>query len=132
MGLKLKSKLTGITGELRYRAGEEEPIEVVIKESGNVFSYETLGALLNDWTEFIVREPLIEDEKIRKAVRAWAEAAGATSIVVFDCNNAPCLKVDEIEFAENGGRVSISFKTSEKIDTSKAYTIEELCGEEEA
>ena len=76
-------------------------------------------------------EPLIKDEKIRKAVRAWAEV----------------LKVDEVEFY--GSETWIGFRTkligyewSSKFELDysgskntfvafKKYTIAELCGEEE-
>lgn len=70
-------------------------------------------------------EPLIKDEKIRKAVRAWAEA----------------LKVDTIRFDRvsqgfSFGNVnlysSINFDgfVFDLID-GRIYTIAELCGEEE-
>ena len=91
----------------------------------------SLTKINEEWEDYKPVEPLIKDEKIRKAVRAWAEANVATSIVVFDCNNGVSLKIDEMEFAENGGRASISFNTREDIDTSRPYYIEELCGEEE-
>lgn len=66
-------------------------------------------------------EPLIIDEKIRKAVRAWAELCG----------------VDKCHFEHNAGSFAsrwygISLPTSnygEDIE-SGVYTIIELCGEE--
>ena len=68
------------------------------------------------------KEPLIKDEKIRKAVRAWAELCG----------------IDRCYFEHNEGSFaskwySISLPTSkhgEDIE-SGTYTIAELCGEEE-
>ena len=67
-------------------------------------------------------EPLIKDEKIRKAVRAWAELCG----------------IDRCYFEHNEGSFAskwygISLPTSkhgEDIE-SGTYTIAELCGEEE-
>lgn len=129
--MKLRNKKTGEMGELHYYPDKDYHFAVEAKDPTQTRIYETLAKLIEDWEDYKPKEPLIKDEKIRKAVRAWAEASGTTSIVVFDCNNAPCMKIDEMEFAENGGRVSIAFKTSEKIDTSKAYTVTELCGEEQ-
>lgn len=67
------------------------------------------------------QEPLIKDEKIRKAVRAWAELCG----------------IDRCYFEHNDGSFAskwygISLPTSkhgEDIE-SGTYTIAELCGEE--
>ena len=80
--------------------------------------------ILTDWFEEI-EEPLIKDEKIRKAVRAWAEA-----------NNF----LDEIEVHSltAGTRFSIGHYDIEflgyfiyDLESNKTYTIDELCGEEE-
>ena len=77
-------------------------------------------------------EPLIKDKRIRKAVRAWAEANGIKEIIIFDhCNNAPYTPVGAVEFAGNASRLKILFRTEEQFDTNRIYTIEELCGEEE-
>lgn len=122
--MKLRNKKTGEILAVQHK------VALLHFSNGTTSSYHSLAELNEEWEDYKPAEPLIKDPKIRKAVRAWAEAIGATSIVVFDCNNAPCLKINEMEFAENGGRASISFKTIEKIDMNKAYTIEELCGEE--
>ena len=130
--MKLRNKKTGeIVDAWSFYYGDKSISLKYFTDDGQVnLEYYSLSELNDEWEDYKPKEPLIKDWKIRKAVRAWAEASGATSIVVFDCNNAPCLKIDEMEFAENGGRASISFKTSEKIGTNKAYTIEELCGED--
>lgn len=67
-------------------------------------------------------EPLIKDEKIRKAVRAWAEVHGET------------------EFDVNGGCLVTTFKGLHSLlemdvrcswTRNGIYTMDELCGEEE-
>ena len=88
-----------------------------------------------DWVERVFKlelaEPLIKDEKIRKAVRAWAEANSIKEIIIFDCgNNAPYTPVGAVEFAGNASRLKILFRTEERFDTNRIYTIEELCGDE--
>lgn len=69
-------------------------------------------------------EPLIKDPKIRKAVRAWAEANGIDDIVSY-------ILEDGIEFAGNATKINIRFVQPLIIDTDRRYTIAELCGEEE-
>jgi acetylornithine deacetylase/succinyl-diaminopimelate desuccinylase-like protein len=69
-------------------------------------------------------EPLIKDEKIRKAVRAWAEANGIT----------------EVEYDKAGGTLvalhkpaKIKFNDSLDLNANEwaILAIAELCGEEE-
>ena len=64
-------------------------------------------------------EPLIKDEKVRKAVRAWAEATGTTSI---------CYWGGELESEQNDSKIEFDGLDVEFGDN---YTIAELCGEEE-
>ena len=74
-----------------------------------------------------LKEPLIKDEKVRKAVRAWAEAEEIEK--VFLCDDLvwgePMVRI-----AEDTVHHEISFKGSLKIKCG-AYTITELCGEKE-
>lgn len=65
-------------------------------------------------------EPLIKDEKIRKAVRVWAEVTGTTRVNVW---------AGTIESRQNDAR--IYFDLNMLIDDGDDYTIVELCGEEE-
>lgn len=88
-------------------------------------TYQSLAELNSEWEDYAPKEPIIKDEKIRKAVRAWAEA-----------NNF----LDEIEVHSltAGTRFSIGHYDIEflgyfiyDLESNKTYTIEELCGEEE-
>ena len=69
-------------------------------------------------------EPLIKDEKIRKAVRAWAEACGADKVAIA---NNYCLTTEEDEDVE----IVFTLPIFEGMDDDDFYTIAELCGEEE-
>ena len=72
-------------------------------------------------------EPLIKDEKIRKAVRAWADACGTKQIKY---SIAPNQYYD----ADMGTGFSIKFLTKPVeayLEEGKIYTIDELCGKEE-
>ena len=80
--------------------------------------------ILTDWFEEIKpAEPLIKDEKIRKAVRAWAEANDITEINVASSGYELWGGIDDwcIHFGGN------PFKDIEPLK----YTIAELCGEDE-
>lgn len=74
------------------------------------------------WTKR--KEPLIEDEKIRKAVRAWAEANSITQ-VSYDAgwNSFRCSEF-VISF-------DYDFDRHDGLEDEKSYTIAELCGEED-
>lgn len=65
--------------------------------------------------------PLIKDDKIRKAVRAWAEANNAGRV---DIQNNYCLSTVE-DADEDIVFASPIFKD---IDHNVSYTITELCG----
>lgn len=71
------------------------------------------------------QEPLIKDEKVRKAVRAWAEACGVRTAVFY------LFGVDSEFWNNDDNNVSISFNFPLKLEDGRAYTIPELCGEEE-
>ena len=70
-------------------------------------------------------EPLIKDEKIRKAVRAWAEANDIDKVFV---QNNYCLSSEEDEEVEI---VFASPVFKEFADADDFIAIAELCGEEE-
>lgn len=72
------------------------------------------------------KKPLIKDERIRKAVRAWAEACG------YD---GACIVEYDKRFNELSGIAHTTVIALGEIDFDledrKRYTIAELCGEEE-
>ena len=72
-------------------------------------------------------EPLIKDEKIRKAVRAWAEANGVFEVMVAH----PSFNTTTIASISDPYK-QISFSNERAfLPKDKVYTIAELCGEEE-
>lgn len=80
---------------------------------------------LSVWEE--VKEPLIKDEKIRKAVRAWAEACGLRYVTYKQASN-------EFYDPDTRGAFAIKFKlipVEVYLEDGECYTIAELCGEEE-
>lgn len=70
------------------------------------------------------QEPLIKDEKIRKAVRAWAEAQGLTEVYLASNGYEIYGGVDDWVMQFEGEPFPFA-------DKNRLYTISELCGEEE-
>ena len=104
---KLRRELSTI-----YTGGKR----IVVYNNGDV-EEENLG-------EEAPAEPLIKDEKIRKAVRAWAEANHVTR-VKYDAswNSFRCTDF-VIGF-------DYDFDRHDGLEDEESYTIAELCGEEE-
>ena len=95
-------------------------------------TYHSIEGVCEDWEDYKPTEPLIKDEKIRKAVRAWAEAFGVTNAYVVGIGDGK----DYIELyaQDNGitdGRIRMSISTQNGVWIGKEYTITELCGEEQ-
>lgn len=86
-------------------------------------TYQSLAELNSEWEDYAPKEPIIKDEKIRKAVRAWAEANDITEVNVASSGYELWGGIDDwcIHFGGN------PFKNIKPLK----YTIEELCGEEE-
>lgn len=69
-------------------------------------------------------EPLIKDDKIRKAVRAWAEANNAGRVAI---QNNYCLSTE----GDADEDIVFCIPIFKDLDHNVSYTITELCGEEE-
>ena len=75
-------------------------------------------------------EPLIKDMKIRKAVRAWADANNINSKHYYETD----VSFDSVEHCFTWIDTSIQFNEIaglENLEHGKKYTIAELCGEGE-
>lgn len=112
--MKLRNKKTGGLANC-------EPIEV--KTDAGFHDYYSLAELNEYWEDYKPSDPLIKDEKIRKAVRAWAEANGIGGCICKE-------EIHCITFETERG-MFISFEDDDPIPPEGNYTIDELCGEEE-
>ena len=102
-----------------------EPIEV--KTDAGFHDYYSLAELNSEWEDYAPKEPLIKDEKIRKAVRAWAEACRLTHVTYKLASN-------EFYDADTRGKFAIKFTLipiEVYLKDGESYTIAELCGEDE-
>ena len=91
--------------------------------------YYSLAELNEDWEDYRPVDPLIKDEKIRKAVRAWAEANEREYLLVIKSGG-------RLEVSDGSPHlIYISFNadndTLKSLDDRTYYPIAELCGEEE-
>ena len=86
--------------------------------------YNSLAELNEEWEDYGLAEPLIKDEKIRKAVRAWAEAQGLTKVYLASDGYEIYGGIDDWTIQFKGNPFPLA-------DKDKIYTIAELCGEEE-
>lgn len=128
--MKLRNKMTGEICELghirqAWREGKDGGMGYMFLKAGdnNGIIYNSLAEMMDEWEDYKPAEPLIKDEKIRKAVRAWAEANGEEDNIVFARN---CEYSDYMFYTNGGGNICFE----QGIDlTTGSYTIAELCGE---
>lgn len=101
--------------------------EVIILIDHTFDNYNSLAGMMDEWEDYEPAGPLIKDEKIRKAVRAWAEVNRINSKhsdITFDFTEHRLKWVaTSIEFNMITGL--------ENLKDGESYSIAELCGEEE-
>ena len=127
--MKLRNKNTGEIIDLdianiKAQFGAISVIPEPVKLGGDEFVYHSLAEINKDWEDYEPKEPLIKDEKIRKAVRAWAEANEITQVSHDACWNAFRCTDFVIAF-------DYDFDRHDGFEDMKSYAIDELCGEEE-
>ena len=128
--MRLRNKKTGEVVE-SFKSGPIDlyfyPSEHKVGDDIERETYQSLAELNADWEDYKPAEPLIKDEKIRKAVRAWAEA-NEISQAQFDRYTSGFSASDDghnlLSMISFDGFVFMF------VD-GKYYTIDELCGEEE-
>lgn len=127
--MKLRNKKTGEVREGR--------VEVIFQNNDKFpnplerHAVESFAELNEEWEDYEPAEPLIKDEKTRKAVRAWAEA---NKIEENNCYSTKTLEFNRAEHRLQWIDVSIEFNEPEcleNLENGRKYTIDELCGEGE-
>ena len=126
--MKLRNKKTGkiIEYSISLNQWSEDDQEWYL--FGN---YDSIDELKEEWEDYAKKEPLIKDEKIRKAVRAWAEMLGADKArVVYHAEFIqPYTTIyarDELD--EYRLEIPCEIVGARNI----GYSITELCGSEDA
>lgn len=117
----LRNKKTGQEGNFIINKDHFECVDLDC-----VQFYFSLSELLDEWEDYKPTEPLIKDKKIRKAVRAWAEAN--------EISQAQFHRYISGFSASDDGHNLLSMISFDgfvfMFVDGKYYTIDELCGEE--
>lgn len=93
--------------------------------------YDSLAELTDKWEDYKPIEPLIKDEKIRKAVRAWAKANEAFWASTYkSCSDGNYWYIRAFNDTERGIDIDFWGELPKELIDCKCYTIAELCGEE--
>ena len=116
--MKIRNKKTG---EIIDSKRQVMALIVVRTDDREVDGYSSLAELNTDWEDYKPAEPLIKDEKIRKAVRAWAEVCDVERCY-YDGFGEFAIRQCGVKFRGRGLVIDIR---------SGNYDIAELCGEEE-
>lgn len=126
--MRLRNKKTGEIVErssivtLRYKISSSSSSLVEAEEFGSI------EQLNEEWEDYEPKEPLIKDEKIRKAVRVWLEYCHVQLVNHYLCDGNSCFT-----FTDEGGNdcsLDFTFRIG-NLESNTDYTITELCGEEE-
>ena len=134
--MKLRNKKTGEIADLDdwTLTGANDCITIESDtDKKKIFDYHSLAELNEEWEDYKPAEPLIKDERIRKAVRAWAEANGNKVFEVqvsYQSYGDGSWSLRETTSEEDCGLAFIG-KIPGELDLGSRYTIDELCGEEE-
>mgnify|MGYP003470534337 FL=1 len=128
--MRLRNKNTGEIGELHYEPDKEYHFTVATEDPADMAIYRSLAELNEEWEDYKPKEPLIKDEKIRKAIRAWAEANDINSGHYYNTD----IKFNATEHRLQWIQTAIEFNDImglDNLEDGEKYTIDELCGEEE-
>ena len=128
--MKLRNKKTGEIVEVESSRSTIGSIGIYYegKDGWVGTDFFSLAELNAEWEDYKPAEPLIKEEKIRKAVRAWAEVNSIKeALYAVRTDGRLCVLTDM-------GNYDFSIEFVGWIPTLKdgeVYTIAELCGEEE-
>ena len=117
--MKLRNKKTG---EIK----EVQPI--------TIGGFRSLAELNEEWEDYKPTEPLIKDEEIRKAIRAWAKMNDIRFIHMCSREDKRNARIVGQNAEGRTFTMEINDEYNVRVsfgDYKECYTIAELCGEEE-
>lgn len=132
--MKLKNKNTGEIVEAESCNSYSGAIGLFFEKGRETDrAYESLAELNAEWEDYTPAKPLIKDEKVRKAVRAWYDA------IDYRIDNLLCIKASgstRLEISDGSPKLIyislfVEKGTLNNIKDRTYYTIAELCGEDE-
>lgn len=123
---------------INKKAGAEARVMAMYLDSDGVMQidgYDTVEDLMDDYAAYEEHnhpeKPLIKDEKIRKAVKAWAEAENCTREMNLYYTLNRQEKYITFHNPQTGSELQLCDFDSPVFQEIREYTIAELCGEEE-
>ena len=119
--MRLRNKKTGEHGEYQV-VSAGYLIRVRNCDTNESYQYDSIAGFNDNWEDYKPTEPLIKDGKIRKAVRAWAEANGAWLLVVVSDYR--------IEISQVDAEILFNDPVFKELPRDRQLTVSELCGEE--
>lgn len=123
--MKLRNKKTG--GLANILDDGQEFIRVYTDAGWH--DYDSLAELNEEWEDYKPKEPRIKDKKVRKAVRAWAEANDIQGASFYSTSSYWYLRA--WSDGEQGIDFWLRWADNPQLIEGRRYTIAELCGEEE-
>lgn len=119
--MRLRNKKTKVIGSL-ISCINMDNYKIASDDYRLLAKYDSLEKVSAEWEDYKPTEPLIKDEKVRKAVRTWAET-----------NQSKFIRRNGNYTASDNRGLMIEFNKSwtTYMENGKQYTITELCGEEE-
>lgn len=121
--MKLRNKKTGKIVELDHFSMHYNRPEEWGQQPCSTWNH-SLAELNEEWEDYKPVVPLIKDEKIRKAVRAWAEANDFEDINVHTLTAGTRFSVSNYHIDFIGYFIY-------ELEGDETYNIAELCGVEE-
>ena len=129
--MKLRNKKTGEIMETHLLVVQS------VEDPTKRYYTSSIKDLCDNYEDYKPAEPLIKDDKLRKAVRAWADYHNTTevncSIGDWD-HRGLCIFDSVLQLNDYRNKIVIQFfMNDDKREKIKEgiYTIAELCGEEE-
>lgn len=136
--MKLRNKKTGEIGEAYWVTFREDGTDLCVSlhENGTYEEVHSLAELNEDWEDYEPEEPKITDPEWRHVVRKWYELNGLEGElrVRADVKNYKIIgwrKEEDVYGQEIDIPLSVMECETDPFDGT-GYTIDELCGEEEA
>lgn len=121
--MKLRNKKTGEIGINEGEDIEDKRFCIRSEKTGRIYVYDSLAGLNEEWEDYKPAEPLIKNEKVRGIVQAWSNENMVKRLTAY-------YKLGEGTTLESCG-AKITFYGDFGLRNGAAYTIAELCGEDD-
>lgn len=119
--MKLRNKKTGKIGHSNLK----------VTTDVDVFIYNSLDLLCDEWEDYKPVEPIIKDKKNRELVRDWSKLYDYEPIRTYKRGRYISLYKDGVKGYSTSVGIDLPCDALQEVEDDRYYTITELCGEEE-